>query len=140
MSVKKRLTMFAVLCAFAVAALLIGVVPAAAAGNMSLASSLVGQERRFATEATAAPDNPTMTTPATSLSACPPTIQRGSQGDWVRILQSELIYRGYDVGPTGIDGKFGGYTEAAVKHFQQDYRLLVDGIVGPQTWGALGYC
>ena len=41
------------------------------------------------------------------------------------------------MGTPAIDGKFGPNTENAVKKFQQDNRLKVDGIVGPQTWGAI---
>jgi len=35
------------------------------------------------------------------------------------------------------DGAFGRGTRGAVKHFQRQYDLLVDGQVGPQTWKAL---
>ena len=41
------------------------------------------------------------------------------------------------LGPPGIDGKFGPRTESAVKAFQRDNALQVDGIVGPITWGAI---
>jgi len=41
----------------------------------------------------------------------------------------------YDVGP--VDGVFGPKTEAAVKAFQTDQGLVVDGIVGRNTWKAL---
>jgi peptidoglycan hydrolase-like protein with peptidoglycan-binding domain len=53
----------------------------------------------------------------------------------VRGLQRRLIAAGYDVGE--IDGRFGSKTEAAVKGFQGDFGLEVDGIVGPKTWGKL---
>jgi hypothetical protein len=41
------------------------------------------------------------------------------------------------VGPVVVDGAWGPFTLAAVKHFQQVHHLLVDGIVGPATWSAL---
>jgi peptidoglycan hydrolase-like protein with peptidoglycan-binding domain len=36
-----------------------------------------------------------------------------------------------------VDGIFGPKTEAAVRGFQQNDNLSVDGIVGRQTWTAL---
>ena len=48
-----------------------------------------------------------------------------------------LEQAGYSVGTYGIDGDFGKDTLAAVKAFQQDRGLKVDGIVGPKTWAAL---
>jgi zinc D-Ala-D-Ala carboxypeptidase len=36
-----------------------------------------------------------------------------------------------------VDGIFGPKTEAAVRDFQQNANLAVDGIVGTQTWTAL---
>lgn len=46
-------------------------------------------------------------------------------------LQKELQAWGYN--PNGIDGSFGPGCEAAVKKFQQDNGLTVDGSVGPAT-------
>jgi len=66
-----------------------------------------------------------------------PTIRKGSRGEHVRQLQTELISRGYDVGPSGADGIFGTNTERAVKSFQKASGLVADGIVGPMTWTAL---
>jgi len=52
-------------------------------------------------------------------------------------LQSVLQALGYNIGPTGVDGDFGSYTEQAVKAFQRDYGLNADGVVGNKTSEAL---
>jgi peptidoglycan hydrolase-like protein with peptidoglycan-binding domain len=64
-----------------------------------------------------------------------PTLKEGSHGVAVRGLQRRLLAQGYDLGE--IDGRFGPKTEAAVKRFQGDFGLEVDGIVGPKTWDRL---
>lgn len=61
----------------------------------------------------------------------------GSSGDEVRKLQQSLINAGYDLGNTGADGKFGPKTQAAVKKYQADNGLTVDGIAGNHTLTAL---
>ena len=66
-----------------------------------------------------------------------PTIRRGSTGPYVVECQNDLIQLGYSVGSTGADGKFGANTEKAVKSFQKEHGLSVDGIVGQMTWAAL---
>jgi peptidoglycan hydrolase-like protein with peptidoglycan-binding domain len=66
----------------------------------------------------------------------PPTIRTGAKGDAVRLLQHLLDDYLYDPGP--IDGDFGPKTEHAVKEFQKDFSLEVDGIVGRRTWAGLG--
>jgi peptidoglycan hydrolase-like protein with peptidoglycan-binding domain len=81
---------------------------------------------------------------------CPPTIQIGSSGTWVRALQSRLNYEWFygDLtnGFLSVDGSFGPLTRSAVTDFQTKWHdrghsnMLIDGIVGPQTWGALGMC
>jgi len=66
----------------------------------------------------------------------PPTVKKGSKGDAVRMLQQILTDFGYS--SDAVDGDFGPKTEKAVKEFQADFSLVVDGIVGPKTWAALG--
>lgn len=66
-----------------------------------------------------------------------PTIRRGSKGPEVGECQTMLVKLGYDIGPCGIDGDFGRSTEKAVREFQGDHQLVVDGVVGPMTWDAL---
>jgi peptidoglycan hydrolase-like protein with peptidoglycan-binding domain len=61
-----------------------------------------------------------------------PTLKSGSTGEAVRELQTALQETGNDPGP--IDGVFGSQTEAAVKAFQAERGITVDGIVGPITW------
>lgn len=64
-----------------------------------------------------------------------PTLRLGSQGEDVKYLQNLL---NYIYGPElNIDGIFGTKTETAVKKFQKDYGLAVDGIVGRNTWNKL---
>ena len=62
-----------------------------------------------------------------------PTLRKGSKGNAVKECQTLLEKAGYSVGPCGIDGDFGKDTLAAVKAFQKDHGLKVDGIVGPLT-------
>lgn len=66
-----------------------------------------------------------------------PTLKRGSKGEYVSLLQTKLVNKGYSVGSYGIDGDFGKATEAAVRQFQRDNGLDPDGIVGAKTWDAL---
>jgi peptidoglycan hydrolase-like protein with peptidoglycan-binding domain len=67
-----------------------------------------------------------------------PTIRRGSTGNPVRRAQKRLTLGGYDT--NGVDGIFGAGTEAAVRRFQGDRGLSVDGVVGPQTWAGKTPC
>jgi peptidoglycan hydrolase-like protein with peptidoglycan-binding domain len=60
-----------------------------------------------------------------------------TQSERVKKVQTLLQRLGYDVGDTGIDGKYGPRTERAVRRFQQDNGLQVDGIVGIETAKAL---
>jgi peptidoglycan hydrolase-like protein with peptidoglycan-binding domain len=60
-----------------------------------------------------------------------PTLERGSEGPDVKDLQEALIE--LDFKPGEPDGKFGVYTESAVRSFQTWAQVLADGIVGPAT-------
>lgn len=65
------------------------------------------------------------------------TIRRGNYGELVKQCQTILQKLGYDLGICGVDGDFGQATEKAVKQFQKDHGLKVDGVVGQNTWAAL---
>ena len=62
-------------------------------------------------------------------------LRRGSKGADVTKLQTALNAQGYDCG--AADGIFGAKTEAAVRNFQRDHSLTVDGIAGKATQEAL---
>ena len=64
-----------------------------------------------------------------------PVLERGSKGATVKTLQQLLTAKGYDT--KGIDGSFGGNTEAALKKFQKAKCPPGDGICGKNTWTAL---
>lgn len=66
-----------------------------------------------------------------------PTLRRGDKGAYVKTLQTMLRDLFYNLGPCGIDGDFGKATQAAVREFQRDRGLTMDGVVGPATWEAL---
>ncbi len=63
-------------------------------------------------------------------------LERGETGEAVRDLQRRLAALGHDSAPDE-PGEFGPATEAAVRVFQDQRRLDVDGVCGPQTWAAL---
>ena len=66
-----------------------------------------------------------------------PTIRKGNKNKYVKEVQEKLIQLGYNLGICGADGDFGTATEAAVRQFQRDHGLVVDGVVGPKTYAAL---
>lgn len=64
-----------------------------------------------------------------------PQIQMGSRGAYVMIAQDDLNTLGYKTG--GLDGIFGSNTQIAVRNYQQNKGLAVDGIIGCNTWRSL---
>ena len=90
---------------------------------------------------TAQKTTPTQVPPAPTSTCNPnsPILQLGVTGAKVVELQHILVQLGYGslLGKGGIDGKFGTDTQNAVKKFQQDNRLPVNGIVRPAIWRAL---
>ena len=59
----------------------------------------------------------------------------GSRGASVLELQRRLNALG--LGPLDEDARFGPATRSSLRVFQELHNLSVDGICGPQTWGAI---
>ena len=72
----------------------------------------------------ATPSIPTMTTAI---------LRKGSTGPEVKSLQKKLLQIGYYLGSYGADGDYGDATVTAVRKFQKDNSLAVDGEAGPDT-------
>ncbi len=64
-------------------------------------------------------------------------LKRGSRGADVKKLQKLLNARGLSPHPIALDGVFGPTTLDAVKKFQRQAHIPVDGIVGGKTWDRL---
>ena len=64
-------------------------------------------------------------------------LKHGSRGEDVKKLQKLLNARGLCPQPIALDGIFGRTTLDAVKIFQRQAKLPVDGIVGGKTWDRL---
>jgi hypothetical protein len=85
--------------------------------------------------------NANVTTPEWEYDVARRLIRRQSpymRGPDVEKVQDSLVTLGYSVGSHGVDGVYGGDTERAVRRFQDEHGLLLDGIVGPETRTFLG--
>ncbi|MBR4360471.1 MAG: peptidoglycan-binding protein [Clostridia bacterium] len=81
---------------------------------------------------------PDVTSPPTARPTATPqqgSLKRGSTGQEVKDLQQKLKSLGFYHG--SVDGDFGEATEAAVKAFQKQYGLTVDGKAGTNTLAKL---
>lgn len=84
---------------------------------------------------------PPTTVPPTTTPSCPAyepndqyPIRLCDEGAAVTAIQQALQASGADI---SVDGYFGPSTEAAVRQFQGAHTLVVDGLVGDDTWLAL---
>lgn len=62
-------------------------------------------------------------------------LRKEDRGNDVKRVQNIVNQIGFDSGK--VDGVFGANTEKTVKEFQKVFGLVVDGIVGKNTWGVL---
>lgn len=79
-----------------------------------------------------APSNDKPATPTTTT-----ILRKGSSGAEVKSLQKKLLQIGYYLGSYGADGDYGDATVTAVRKFQKDNSLAVDGEAGPNTLAAV---
>ena len=66
-----------------------------------------------------------------TLNGCP-IVKKGARGNITKLLQEKLVSLGYNT--NGDDGIFGSGTVNAVRLYQRANNLVVDGIVGKNTW------
>lgn len=64
-------------------------------------------------------------------------LRKGDEGEAVKLMQQYLKDLGYDLGPSGTDGDFGGKTEDTLKAFQKDRGLDDDGVFGEKSHEAM---
>lgn len=72
--------------------------------------------------------------PTSNVPAYPMLLKRGTKGAFVRQFQQKLRDRGWTI---SVDGDFGPKTEAIVRQFQAEKRLVVDGVIGPASWRSI---
>ena len=117
---------------------------ASSAPEPSTPSSSAPASAPTAASAPASTDAPTVATSGTTIPGdadCPVyteatsyPVQQCDSGTAVLAIQNALTFAGETV---VYDGAFGPATDAAVRRFQAANSLVVDGIVGPQTWDAM---
>ncbi len=95
------------------------------------ASANQGGTASAAAESSVVPMNGSMT------GACYGVVLRyGSTGDCVRVAQMILNFHGYGL---AVDGFYGPATTSAIRDVQAKNGLVVDGIVGQNTWIVLAW-
>ena len=67
----------------------------------------------------------------------PRSLSKGDEGDDVKKMQTMLIALGYSCGSYGADGDFGSATDSALRKYQANKGLTVDGVYGPKSRAAL---
>lgn len=104
-------------------------------GHYGLAQDgIVGPETWTKLSVTVGTPTTTSSNASPNYAAAPLLLQLNSAGPAVVHLQELLNQHGYDL---TVDGQFGPLTYAAVRNFQATHHLVVDGIAGPETLGAL---
>lgn len=77
--------------------------------------------------------------PTASASTSAPYIRYGSSGAGVTCVQKALAFGAGLLTPSDVDGQDGPKTTTAIREYQANVGIPVDGIVGPQTGDHLMY-
>lgn len=96
----------------------------------------VGQTSNFGSQSSSASSttNSETNTQKVNVSEIASTLRAGSSNtEDIKKLQTALEELGYDLGKSGIDGKFGSATKKALQAFQLKNELDSDGILGEKT-------
>lgn len=85
---------------------------------------------------------PVPSTPPSSQTLGSRTLKKGDKGDDVAALQSSLLLLDYHLGnygvnKDGVDGSFGAKTDTAVRSFQSNHGLEIDGKYGKKSHAAM---
>lgn len=88
------------------------------------------------------PAKPTIKEPTDTTKYCVasiklPVINYGDKGEYVKLMQQRLQYKGFSCGWYGADGEYGQFTKNALTKYQKDAGLETDGVCGKLTWAAL---
>ena len=113
-------------------------------GALPAATPIISGEAEPTVQSASTPVSPTAIAPATAeLTPEPATAELPlflseplQTGVMVEQVQARLAELGYLTG-TDVTGSYDQLTEAAVRLFQTQHELDVDGVVGPVTWEAL---
>lgn len=84
-----------------------------------------------------APESAVDATKTETLSISIPTLKQGDKGLMVKVMQVLLEGRGYRCGIFGADGDFGAASDKALRKYQAEKGLEIDGVCGPESWKSL---
>lgn len=84
-----------------------------------------------------APESAVDATQTETFSISIPTLKQGDKGLIVKAMQILLEGRGYRCGIFGADGDFGAASDKALRKYQAEKGLEIDGVCGPESWKSL---
>ena len=103
-------------------------------GGKYMTAEETGEIKETSTPSTPSAPKPEETFPYGKASETTGILQQGSRGKQVKAVQYALNKLNYgNAGTTSVDGEYGGGTVSAVRKFQRDMGIGVDGMVGNET-------